>query len=273
MHSCIPPNDKCEWGELRYFVVEYNKKNNSQYELITCLDTINNNEPQPEVRLKNQKDNSARLMVIEKKIIVWPADSIKNHIHEHNLIEQINSLIKNNFSKGLFIFKFISPQKWSRQSEGGFYREIESIILCQKDYIEMGNPVQAETPFSWLIKKVDDKRNKSEVQVYFEWVPYSPDLMEPEDYNKAFDEIRKLLEKTILECQKKFRLYRDDLKILVLYSHTELLLDKHLAHKILATISVPVTIDQIWLAEKEYLNDDGDFMYVYNIIFVNGNIV
>lgn len=262
MCGCLPPDRKCEWSELRYFVADYNKKNNTNFELEECLDVNDNQNAQPEIRLVDNV--SKQHMVIEKKIIVWPQNRFKNHKHEYRLIDHINKLLENILSRpGLYIFKFTSPENWSKKAEQKYFNIIKEKIEKEREFIEKGKKVIGRTPFFWFIKKVKDIKS---VQTYFEWVPYTPDLDGPENFQDALTEIKCIIENHLKGTEKKFKAYIDDLKILLFYPYTEIYFGESIIDLIFEDIVIPSLVNELWIAKKEYINDEGDYIYSYSRI-------
>ena len=262
MYSCLPPDRKCEWSELRYFVADYNKKNKTNFKLEECLDVKDDKNAQPEIRLADTVNRQH--MVIEKKIIVWPKNRIKNHKHEHRFIDLINNLLENILSKpGLYIFKFTSPENWSKKEEQEYFNTIKEEIIKKRELIETGDKVIGRIPFFWFIKKIKDKKN---IQTYFEWIPYSPNLDESEDFQNALTEIKYIIKDHLKGTEKKFQSHTNDLKILLFYPYTDIYFGETIIDIIFEDIIIPSLINEIWLAKKEYINDDGDYIYKYNRI-------
>ena len=56
--SCIPPQNKCEWANLKEFVADYNRARNKDFRLVACLDRENSGSKEPEVLLNTTENTS-----------------------------------------------------------------------------------------------------------------------------------------------------------------------------------------------------------------------
>ena len=86
MFSCLPPDNGCEWADLREFVSRFNKLRGKAYYRSACLDKERRNTKEPEVLLEAPGEDP---IVIERKSIVWPPGNeyLADHHKSHQLLD------------------------------------------------------------------------------------------------------------------------------------------------------------------------------------------
>lgn len=271
MFSCLPSKGKCEWVELKPFADKLNEAFKSNYELTECLDVTTRNSKQPEVILTNQspdKNDMPEKLVIERKKIVWPPNRIRDHYIEHefmgNFIEALNPL----YNDKKYILEIAGPPKCTKKEVDSLVSEIIIIILKNEGNIKSGRSIRATKPIPWAFGLFNEEDEylyptfHSGLMIVF---TESEEVYTPENYQKARKEILSELKNHLQSASKKFLTYGTALKIVLLEFYSDFYLIDDDIKEMINELPCPDNIDQIWLAEPEWISDD-EYIIMYRRI-------
>lgn len=152
---CLPPETKCEWSILSHFVDFYNEKFKTQYKRKSCPDIFDKTRKQPEVILESENEKP---MVIERKIIQWPKDAIKNHRSEHEFFDEFfGNLDLKSFEDALYILNISGddiPEKYDTRKE--FAKSISNVINHNILKIKNEGIIFGSEPIEWSFRIAED---------------------------------------------------------------------------------------------------------------------
>jgi len=281
-------DEKCEWNkQIRDFTIEYNKQFGTNYNLSKCLDISNEKEAQPEAQPEVLlEDKHEKPIVIECKKLVWP----KEYFKKHRLIHNFDNTFRKSFYQ--FIAPLLVPDYYqlgvneydiTKQKEKQIDFIATSVAKQIKECIEKENKTDFKKSFltgkfnniPWSFTCLDDHEHdfnipafKPQLKLYFAFDdfqilnPYTK--KSPEFQNHIYQQILTYINKT----QKKFEIYSDHIKILILelcgYPFSPL--DRDVVDDLINNIKIPSYINQIWVAEAFPVDDYSDTNVFYQLI-------
>ena len=265
MFWCSPPKSKCEWSRLRPFVEEYNRTYGTSYYLEACLDVANRETPEPEWLLKSRVKGE-RPMVIEHKSVVWPNKHLANHSNEHVIADRVRGFLKGPYGDSLHLLTLkANDLKGQRQETVRQWAdEIAGAILANEDRARSLGGIRALEPIPWRFRPLpprerhdDAPRAGVEVQIEGEWIGLSRSCDSSEDLATAMVGFAHALQGVAHQCVPKFEKYGHCIRLLLLqfYGEDSLWMEED-AKEIIRSAHLPISIDQVWLGEPEWVSED-----------------
>lgn len=249
--SCIPSSSKCEWSEIRYFVDHYNLVSGSAYRRKACLDVKTRNCAQPELLCCDE--STRKEVVIERKLLTWPANHVEQHKNDHDLFNRIGDLLGPLLESHPYTLEICPPRNMRKREERvALASALINEITKDLPSLRPGKPLSSTTPFRWSLQKEclgerDDGEPTDGLKIVtHEMMP--EDLLDP---GQLPPQLLESLSKYYSACEKKFNDFGLATKILLLQ-----LLPVSLAsgladtwwQQLLSHHPPPSTIDEIWCA-------------------------
>ena len=256
---CFPPTNKCEWSDLRAFVVQYNDTYGTSYTRKACLDIEIRDRRAPELLLESPGEIP---MVIERKSVVWPCDYLATHRIEHQLFHQAPPALADDFGDGAYELSVRAD--WLRvmpkSAAGTLTEQIVRQILSNRAAAKMRGGVRGSTPVPWSFRplrsdEMDDFEPAKTIRVSIDepWSFEEPfgDSEGDEDPKAGFTH---QFEIALESAARKFEEYLDNLKVLLVQFHGDgsLILDEEIV-QIINAVQLPETVDQVWLAQHDWI--------------------
>ena len=270
--SCFPSGTKCEWADLRSFVVECLATSPEKtFTRIVCLDVVNRNEKEPELLL--EAPGETRSIVIERKSIVWPPKYLSDHRNEHQLWYCVQDLIIDQFSDSVYQLTV-----WEESLVGRNAREVRKLSEQIAHVIQTNTPgaksergIGSQKPIPWRFRplsRYEKDETVPDIGIGILVRGESIGMMseKPSDIDQRIQELKagyaKSFEKAAQDAAEKFEKYADCLKILLVqfFGNNSLLLEDEDITETIESADLPDLIDQVWLAEQEWVN-----LYDYKI--------
>lgn len=258
--NCKPPSSKCEWSIIFRFVEEFNSLNGTSYRLSKCLDLEYRESKQPEVLLES-KDHIP--MVVERKTVLWPKNYLSDHMNFHyfsgRVSKVINSLFQDNVY-GLYIHKRTIRNK-TKKEINNIADEITRKLKNNIDKAKSPLGIKDNEPIPWGFNPLSPQEindNYPNKGIVFTEIGESI-ICNAEAKQGFTDEFKKVLD----SAAEKFKRYKKYLKILLVQFHGEnSFLEEE---KIINEAKLPELIDQIWIAEPEWINDY-DYIITWKLV-------
>ena len=264
--SCFPSETKCEWSELRSFVVECLAPSPEKtYRSIVCLDVVNRNEKEPELLLETYGETPN--IVIERKSIVWPPMHLSDHQNEHQLWKCVHDLIANQFDDYLYqltVWEDSLAGKKAREVRE-LAKKIAQVILANQIAAKSPNGTGNQEPIPWQFRPLspnerDETMPETGFGIYVKGESVGMMSETPADINQRVQELKagyvESLKETLEDAAEKFEKYNDCLKLLLVqfFGKGSLLLSDQDIVEIIASADLPELIDQVWLAQQEWVS-------------------
>ena len=260
MFCCFPDSSKCEWRKLEPFVRQYNKKFNVKYFLSKCLDVFDNTKPQPEIRLKSEKEKD---IVIEHKIITWPPNYLQLHRAEHEFMNFFTESVSPQFQDNVYLLGINSKNiAINKGINKGVAKKIANIVINNKERILAVGSFYSSQPFKWSFRCLRESEKDENtpkkgvgVQVYSDDQSFFSMNNEVDDTDEAINGVKKILISHLRKAETKFHDYSDCIRIFITELHGEhLSVDHEAIEEILPNIEIPRNIDQIWVGYPEWIS-------------------
>ena len=280
MFWCLPSNNKCEWFTLEGFVKHFNIASGTRYHLVDCLDVFDRTKHQPEVLLE---DGENKCMVIERKGFPWPSDYIRFHQLEHEFMDHFTSIVTPIFQNDVYLLGISAKHlRNSKKQVRSIAQQIAEAVLDRQEQILGTGQVVSTQPIPWRFWRLselecDENTPKRGVGVMINdpWImlqDLQSHILEIPDENALMEirqTIRKKLEDLLGKVVPKFKNYPSCLRVLLLEIYGDnLSLDFISIDEIIQTVDLPLPIDQVWIAEPEWISEV-DFKVVYRQIETN----
>ena len=247
--SCIPSSSKCEWSEIRHFVDHYNLVSGSAYRRKACLDVETRNCAQPELLCRDEI--ARKEIVIERKLLTWPANHVEQHKNDHDLFERIGELLGPQLGSHPFTLELGPPRNMRKREERAALSSelVNEITKCLAS-IRPGEAFSSTIPFPWLLQKEClDERDNGEPTYGLRIVTHETMPEELQDPGRLPPQLLEKLSEHYSTCEKKFNNFGHATKILLLQ-----LLPVSLASglhdtwwkQLFTHHPPPSTIDEIW---------------------------
>jgi hypothetical protein len=258
MFWCLPPSGKCEWANLKAFAEQFNGTFGTQYRLSKCLDILDSSKPQPEIQLESTGE---QCMVIERKAIVWPPDYLQSHNSEHKFFGYFVPRVSPAFQDDAYQLELRTRDvHGNKEYVKHLAREIADAVLTRRAQVIEAGAIYSSHPIEWCFRQIqeyerDDDTPKNGVGVSLKdplrRLPRSHDEL-PRVHKRIAQTVDKLLAKAAI----KFVGYPNCLRVVVLEAYGDNLLptDEDI-EQIIQSALWPSNIDQIWLAEPEWLTE------------------
>lgn len=253
--GCLPNSGRCERQRTEPFVQYLNDIESASYRHEACLDLVIRNRPQPEVLYV--APSTSQRMVIERKTLVWPLDYAERHKADHILADYLMDELRELTTNSPYGLTLRSGVSIDRQELRELAREIVSQVKTQIADLCPGD----------VIGSVPDPAWEFYLDVSGERSDFSPPkgliIRWPKNPSGALNNPDRLpthLESEIIKCfqscVRKFAEYANDRRVLLLDQYGEM---KYLGvwwwERVLARISPPEEIEEIWLAIYDWITD------------------
>ncbi|MBE2202260.1 MAG: hypothetical protein IAE79_26860 [Anaerolinea sp.] len=281
MFWCLPSGNKCEWSTLEEFVKHFNTQFGTHYSLVDCPDVFNKTTSQPEVLLEDGKN---KCMVIERKGFPWPSNYIRFHQLEHEFGNCFTSKINLAFQDDVYLLGISARhlRKNKKQVEN-IAQQIAEAVMEKRGQISSTGQVFSAQPVPWRFWRLSEferDENTPEcgvgVMMNDPWIMFQDlqsHILELADENTLAEisqTIRQKLEKLLVKVELKFKDYSNCLRVLLVDIYgDDLSLDFIFIDEIIQTMDLSLNIDQIWIAEPEWISEV-DFKVTYRQIKATG---
>ncbi len=253
---CLPPSNQNEWLNLSVFVDTYNSKYNTNYTFKSFPENDNRTSPEPEVLLY---DGDAK-MVIERKFFSFPPDHIRIHQLWHEFCDAFSQQVFSTFSDSLYILEIKSADMPANKKEIiKLANEIANAVIKHEYDIKNSEGIYSDDLIPWSFFKLSDiereySRIDSGVNIR---VKTRSCFYNNKQLNDAIPIIKDQVFKLIQSSIPKFSNYDNCLKVLILEPHTEIInISFKILREAIQSISIPSTIDQIWLAVQIEIDEE-----------------
>lgn len=265
---CYPPSGKCEWAHLRDFVAHFNSLCGKSYRLSKCLDVEIRDEKQPEVLIEAAGEIP---LVIERKSVVWPPEYFSNHSNEHDLFQRILELIGSSFQDTVYQLTIgaASLKDKKKREVIKLAEQIARSILANQATAKTYVGLYSRKPVPWSFRPLSSQeRDESIPEKGVGFIVISePDPGEPAEIIQRCETAKlgfaREFKNAAEAAVKKFQKYKECLKVLLVQFHGNgsFILDEDLI-EIIKTAELPALIDQVWVAQPEWVSQDD-----YNVIW------
>ena len=259
---CFPPTIKCEWSDLRSFVDQYNATYGTSYTRKACLDVEIRDRRAPELLLESPGKIP---VVIERKSVVWPSDYMSSHRNEHRLFEEVPRALADAFEDGAYKLTVRADylKGKSRTDVRNLVDQITHEVLSDRTSARMRCGIRGSGPIPWSFRPLgsydlDGSEPTTTIGV---------SVLEPGKFDDPFGNVEESteakagfaeeFERALENAAAKFEEYPDCLKILLVQFHGDdsLILDEDIIH-IVESARLPRMIDQVWLAQYDWVGED-----------------
>lgn len=291
MFNHLPPDGKCEWIYIKPFVDQFNQDADTDYRLEECLDVKHRNIKAPEVLLK---DSCGRRLLIERKTISWPPERFEILRSEYGFMNRISNALHGELSEGLYALRIeISSLnraygKKHRAQWTEIADTIANAVKRRKDRILAGSTIGSRKPVPWACGMAtqgdmgisDDAKNGLTTIVYGGWhiLEGSFDNIDSiqQRLPEAATEVQSKLTDLMNNAEKKFEVWHSDddpLRILIIepYGDIDIVLGNGVFEKMVQTTGQGRSIDQIWLAEEDWISED-DYIVGYKQCLITSEL-
>lgn len=253
MLSCMPSNSKCEWKKLAPLVDEYNKIHKTNFVLEECLDVKERQKPRPEVRLKDML--SEHHMVIEQKSIIWPENKGPKHKVFHQVADEVLDTLNQQFRGRPYVIEFMRDVALKNENRDALIKEIIDISKAHITAINAGKRKGSNKIIPWIIYEDKEGIYEHDGIAFVERITSSIGISIYED-KIAYQGICRLTKKTLERAVIKFEEYQEDIKLVLLSYYCDGMIGAEDVKGIINEIEVPESIDQLWVEDEEYINEE-----------------
>ena len=266
--SCFPPDQGCEWVNLRSFVDCYNKLRGKSYRRSACLEVERRNTKEPEVLLEA---NGEVPIVIERKSIVWPPGNeyFADHHKEHYLLNHFVSRLKqlgNPFTDAPYQLAVEARDLKSKKKREvtRFAGRIADIVLSHQANAKSQHGIGGRAPIPWRFRTLSPLERDETVpetgiglKVVAEEEPPEPTelLQRIEEKKSGYS---KEFERWANDAAKKFVHYAHCQKLFLVqfFGDSSIWLQDEDIVGIIKSAHLPETIDEVWLAQQDWISQD-----------------
>ena len=259
---CLPLRSKCEWSEIRGFVAHYNSTNGTSYARKSCLDVEIRDRKAPELLLESP---SEPLLVIERKSVVWPRWYMSSHSNEHQLFQLIPQAIAPALGVGAYELTVRGDylKGRSKSEVRDIADQIIRTVLSDNSNVKLRRGIAGSAAVPWSLRHIapdelDFSESPNGIRVVIEEPmrfdePFTMQQELREAKNGYAGEFRRAAE----NASAKFEEYQTCERVLLVQFHGDnsVILDEDIVH-IIKSAQLPGTIDQVWLAEQEWVSED-----------------
>ena len=267
MFSCLPPDHRCEWVNLRDFVSHYNKIRGKAYRRTVCLEIERRNTKEPEVLLEAPGEVP---IVIERKSIVWPSGNeyLADHHKSHQLLDDFVRRLNqrdNPFTESPYQLTVKAGDlKGKRRKEvAGFAEEIADMVLSNPAKTKSAGGIGSTDPIPWRFcalspRERDETIPDSGIGIEVREEGFS----EPCNIRKSLEEEKsgyaKELERWADNAAQKFALYAHCRKLFLVqfFGDSSGWLGDEEIVEIIESAHLPEMIDEVWVARQDWISLD-----------------
>ena len=267
--SCLPPDSKCEWADLKRFVVQYNDTQDAAYQRAACLDVEKRGMKMPELLLEAHGE---RPVVIERKSVAWPREEyFADHRHEHELASLVvdrihtdnDSFAYSSFQLTLYTYALQGKKK---RDIHDFASQIANHILSHQDAAKSLRGISSQQPIPWHFSRArfdDEEESAPTVGCRITIRDDEPDLEASlEEFRRRVAAARQGYAAEFVRCAEaaaeKFAEFAHCRRLFLVQffgSVTNRVRDDDLV-KIIRTAQIPDAIDEVWLADADWVSAD-----------------
>jgi len=241
------------------------------------LDIFDKTKPQPEVLLENGENSC---MVIERKAFPWSLDYIRLHQLEHEFMDHFTSIVSPAFQDDAYMLGISASHLPNRKKQiRNIAQQVAEAVMERRGQILGTGQVSSNQPVPWRFGHLSNfeydestPRRGVGVMINDPWIMFrdlKSHVLELPDENTLMEirqAIREKLEELLGKVEPKFRDYPRCLRVLLLEIYgDDLSLDFISIDEIIQTVDLPLNIDQVWIAEPEWISEV-DFKVVYRQI-------
>lgn len=284
LFSCVPETGGCEWENLKGFVGQLKSSLGTKYERTACLDIEDRNNKMPEILLEAQ---GAPPIVIESKIVVWPADYCRLHSNFHNFVNHFTkSLRSKNTGFDSAPYKLSIYEDSFDGMKLSQVRILANDLACQvharEDEARSKNGARGGQPMAWhfgphdpsewgepassrgIMVETQGSRGPFLVSEDFKITDEESFSQFVEAGNRAFEEKRlkaltgyaSRLDKEIEDAKEKFEKFGSHKKLLLLSfvgDSSNGVLDEDMS-ELVGAAKLPTEIDEVWVAYHDWVS-------------------
>jgi hypothetical protein len=268
MFSCLPPDNGCEWADLREFVSRFNKLRGKAYYKSACLDKERRNTKEPEVLLEAPGEDP---IVIERKSIVWPpgneylADHHKSHQLLDDFVRRLNQR-DNPFTEFPYrlTVKARDLKGKGQREVARFAEEIADVVLSNPANAKSARGIGRPDPIPWRFRALSPHERDETIpstgigiEVWGDGMSETRDIPyrieeEKSGYAKEFN-------RWADNAAEKFAQYAHCRKLLLVqfFGDSSLWMGDEEIVEIIKAADLPKMIDEVWVARQDWvsLND------------------
>jgi hypothetical protein len=274
MFSCLRHSGKCEWisGNLEGFTDWFNEECGTTYRLGKCFEcsddadrrSLGPRQPRPEPEVLLLGEMGEQPMVLEKKIVVWPRDYLRDHQLMHDFFDAVESrLPRRLFENDVYVLEvsvsgLLVRNKNKRQIQG-IASAIATVVLDSGAAVRKSGGIAGAAPIPWSFRRLpNEKREEETPQSGLGIIVQRDDTNCIQSVNanglqRLSNQISQEVSKQLLASAKKFQRYSRHRKIVLLEFVGDYLLDIN-TKEIVATAEQPSSIDQVWVCEPVELS-------------------
>lgn len=246
---------------------QINTKFGTQYSLADCPDVFDKTKSQPEVLLENGENGG---MVIEQKGFPWPSDYIRFHQLEHEFGNYFTSMINSAFQDDVYLLGISAKHlRNSKKQVKSIAQQIAEAVMEKRGQIYNTGQVFSAQPVPWRFWRLSElERDESTpergvgVMINDPWIMFQDlqsHILELPNENTLVEirqAIREKLEELLVKVELKFKDYPNCLRVLLLEVYgDDLSLDFISIDEIVQAVDLPLNIDQVWIAEPEWISE------------------
>ncbi len=263
--SCRPPQGKCEWHDLKDFVISYNQNLGNRYARTNCLDVERRSDKEPEVRLESPGEVP---IVIERKVVAETgSEYFSAHSKEHEFFDRFVDTVhlhSDSFRDSLYQLELDAEdlQGKSKKDVQRLAIQIAEIVCDEALAVKSMRGISHREPFPWHFYPLS--RGEWDVSVPRTGVGVvvnrDPGPSEPSDIRQRIREAKAGYAAEFARAAKaaseKFERYLDCKRLLLVqfFGETQWVMDEDVVG-IIASASVPEEIDEVWVASQEWINE------------------
>lgn len=212
--ACLPSSSKCEWADIQHFVSTYNEQEHACFELAECLDVINSTVKMPEVMCKDA--NSGQIIVIERKALLWPPDSVKRHKAEHVFWEAILDALRKDTSDAPYLLRVEMPPSVNHNELKKIAGDLAEIIRLVIPSLAAGGGIRfTRTVMCSFSREYPDSRDWDEPKTGLKIETDQPIAVELLDPTSTPEEFTLKISGFFSDCVKKFSTFPSARRILL----------------------------------------------------------
>lgn len=258
--GCLPETGGCERLRTDPFVNFLNEQEGSLYGHEQCLDRVYRNTPQPEALYR---DND-KIIVIERKTIVWPVNYVENHKIDHSVSDLLYSRLHDSFLDDYYQLRLASIANFKSAIRETFISNMVGEILTKAPLIRADKPIGGH---GWVFRRLCKWEIEPEQEKGLEICWKGSELIIPnpcclpQNLNKQIDRI-------FDSCRQKFSSYMHARRSLLIEPQGNLYFtDSEWWKLVFQAKSPPIQIGEIWHSTYDYI-DDKEYGWAYDNILV-----
>lgn len=252
--ACMPNRCRCEERILAPFVSHYNRTKGTQFVFQQRLD-LTGPSPQPEAAYADTE--TGRMLVLERKNFVWPADFAKLHDSLHVVSEIIGNRVRPALDPArAYRMTMRDDLRGSLPKLRSWADGVATAILSRMDAVNDGRTVRSrKAGREWSFREeqqCEREYYQPQTGLGFEFVGQPADLGLEDDSWATAGALQEILASTA----RKFDGYEHASRILVLDPHGDLRWSGSTTWKeVLAAVRVPTDVDEIWISMHDTITD------------------